>query len=280
MTPPRPGRPTGPASRPSRTTSRAAASRPRRLAGQGAAPGTGSPGAVADDADAVDDDLAPASARTAGEGPHGPASPGDDADRRDLVDAEVAASEPRRRTGLFDGPRVTVALLAAVVALTIATLGMAAFLWLDDDEVTTARPAPEGEISVPDDRPILIPFADAQAAASAAAEAATTAVSTSWQTYDEQLDEALATMTPAFAEEFRTTKEDAKAGIVESKVEVTARVVAQSVVRANASEVQALLFLNQYTTKDGKGTTYSPYRVLVTVVNTDGGWLVSDLETK
>ena len=58
------------------------------------------------------------------------------------------------------------------------------------------------------------------------------------------------------------------------------RVVAQGVVHATRTEVQALLFLNQYVSKDGGDTTYTPYRALVTVVHTDRGWLVSDLDTK
>ena len=56
--------------------------------------------------------------------------------------------------------------------------------------------------------------------------------------------------------------------------------MAQGVVHATRTEVQALLFLNQYVSKDGGDTTYTPYRALVTVVHTDRGWLVSDLETK
>ena len=44
--------------------------------------------------------------------------------------------------------------------------------------------------------------------------------------------------------------------------------------------MQALVFLNMFTTKNGEEPVFTPYRVLVTVVNTDQGWLVSDLETK
>jgi Mce-associated membrane protein len=206
------------------------------------------------------------------------------ADSADLSTGEEAEYDGGvARTSLFAGSRVTVALLVAIVVLTVATLGMAGYLWLADDDTTaTAAPPPEGEIAVPEGRPILLPWADAQAAAAAAAEAATTALARSWDDYDAQLDEGVELMTPAFAEEFRTTATDAKAGVVEGKLDIAVRVIAQSVVRANTSQVQALLFLDQYTTSDGDeaGTTVSPYRVLVTVVNTDGGWLVSDLQTK
>jgi Mce-associated membrane protein len=262
-----------------RTSSRAASSRPRRLAGQAgtAGPATAEPDLAVPEVDETQV-AEPGVRETPADETPADETPADETPA-DEPTPEVAESAPGRPS-LFEGARVTVALLVAVVVLTAATLGMAGYLWLSDDEPAPAAAVPEGEIAVPEGRPILIPWADAQAAAAAAAEAAAAAVSTSWKTYDEQLDEALATMTPSFAEEFRTTKEDARAGVVENKIDVTARVVAQSVVRANTTEVQALLFLDQYTTTDGEGTTVSPYRVLATVVNTDGGWLVADLETR
>ena len=67
------------------------------------------------------------------------------------------------------------------------------------------------------------------------------------------------------------------------KTQVQVRVVAQSVRRANDTELEALLFLNQYTIK-GQGedarTTYTPYRALLTMVHTDKGWLVDGVATK
>ena len=52
--------------------------------------------------------------------------------------------------------------------------------------------------------------------------------------------------------------------------------------RRRPEQVQALLFLNQYVEKAGRraGTAFAQYRALVTVVRTDHGWLVSDIETK
>ena len=59
-------------------------------------------------------------------------------------------------------------------------------------------------------------------------------------------------------------------------------------VRASDSQVQALLFLDQYVTKKGDprgggaqqaGTDYTPFRALVTMVRTDHGWLVDNIDT-
>jgi Mce-associated membrane protein len=61
------------------------------------------------------------------------------------------------------------------------------------------------------------------------------------------------------------------------------RVVAQSVVRANLTELEALVFLNQYVFRgegDDAESTYTPYRALVTMVHTDKGWLVDGVDTK
>jgi Mce-associated membrane protein len=114
----------------------------------------------------------------------------------------------------------------------------------------------------------------------AAAQAAYTIVATSYEDYDAQVDEAAELMTPRFAEEYRRTADDVADAIVSSKTEVQVSVVAQGVVRADREQVQALVFLNQFVTKDGKQPVFTPYRALVTVVNTDQGWLVSDLDTK
>lgn len=251
-----------------RTSSRTPASRPRRIAGQGT-PQAAVPGATDDARQEVGPEPEPEPESE----PDGPGEPPPEPQQ---------ATEPAPRPGLFAGGRVTVALLVAIVVLTAATLAMAGYLRFSDDEQAAAAPPPEGEIAVPEGRPIQLPWADAQAAAAAAAEAATTVLDTSFEDYDAQLTEALALMTPSFAEEFRTTATDSKTGVVEGKLEIAVRVIAQSVVRANTTEVQALLFLDQYTTRGGEdqGTTVSPYRVLVTMVNTDGGWLISDLETR
>jgi Mce-associated membrane protein len=256
-----------------RTSSRTPASRPRKVAGHGGAPPVEREPVEQEAPDDLD------------EGPD--PDPGD-----------RASAVPEQRAGrasLFAGGRVTRVLLATIVLLTALTLAMAGWLWLGgDDADEAAAPPPEGEIAVPEGRPILLPWADAQAAAATAAEAATTALATNWQEYDAQLDEKVALMTPGFAEEFRTTATDAKAGVVEGRLDIAVRVVAQSVVRANASEVQVTTAGGEQPTgegstggesteeqpQDGAGTTVSPYRVLVTMVNTDGGWLVSDLETR
>jgi Mce-associated membrane protein len=87
-------------------------------------------------------------------------------------------------------------------------------------------------------------------------------------------------MTDEFAETYLATKDDVREEFVADRTEVQVRVLGQSVSRASASSVQALLFFNQYVTKRGEQTSFSEYRALVTVVDTPDGWLVSDIETQ
>ena len=166
------------------------------------------------------------------------------------------------------GVRTTVVLVAAIVLLVGVAVAEAWYLWLRDDPVvSSARPVVTGEVAH-------------RSAVEAASEAADEIVSTSYKTYDEQVEQAVGKMTDGFAAQYRQTAEDVRAEFVHAKKEVQVEVSAAGVVRASGTQVEALLFLNQYVTTDGRDTAYTPYRALVTVVDTEQGWLVSDIETQ
>ena len=171
---------------------------------------------------------------------------------------------------LFDSQRATTVLVGLVAVLALVAGGL--FAW----DAAQGDPAP----AKPSTQPVVIGSDDATAAVDAAAKAAETIVATSYQDYDKEVDEATGLMTDAFAKKYRQTAEDIKPDFVAAKTEIQARVVAQGIVHATRTEVQALVFLNQYVSKDGGDTTYTPYRALVTVLHTDRGWVVSNLDTK
>jgi len=136
--------------------------------------------------------------------------------------------------------------------------------------VSAARPVVTGELSH-------------RAAVEAAARATEQILSTTYQDYDGQVDKAATKMTGTFAKEYRSTSADIKDQFIAQKTKLQVKAVAQGVVQASPEQVQALLFLNQYVEKvqDGEPkTAYAQYRALVTVVHTDHGWLVSNIETK
>lgn len=142
---------------------------------------------------------------------------------------------------------------------------------------------PYEPITVPSGRPVGATQLDVQGGVDAAASSAQVMFARNWETYDDSVDEAVGIMTESFAEEYRATSDDARREFVKRKTDVQVRVVAQGVVRANATELEALLFVNQYTIRgvgDDARTTFTPYRVLMKMVNTDQGWLVDDVDTK
>lgn len=195
------------------------------------------------------------------------------------VDAPVeAAAEPAQETpsgGAEDQPGQQPAgrpgrTLALVVAL-VLLVGVAAaegwYLWLREDPVVSAE------------RPVVIGEVAHRSAVESARTSTEEILSYGFRDFDEQVEQATSLMTPAFAERFRETAGDVEDRFVRDRTEQEVEVVAASVVQASPEKVRALLFLDQYVARDGEGTSVTPYRALVTVVRTDGGWLVDEIET-
>lgn len=164
--------------------------------------------------------------------------------------------------------RMTVALVVAIVLLVGVAAGESWYLWLRDDPVVSS------------DRPVVTSEVATASAVDTAARALQKILATSWKDYAEQTDEAATTMTSAFAEEYRKTAEAIQDDFVAAKTEVQVEITHQGVVRASTEQVQALVFLTEYVTRNGTHLKATPYRALVTVVNTDEGWLVSDIDTR
>lgn len=172
------------------------------------------------------------------------------------------------RSRLLTSGRTTVVLVVALVLMSGVLAGEAWYLWFKGEPVVSAsRPVVTGEIAH-------------RAAVESARQGVTEILSYGYQDFDQQIDEATSLMTDSFADEFRQTAEDVEQEFVAERTEQDIRVVAASVVQASSQQVRALLFLDQYVVKGAEGTSVTPYRALVTMVHTEGGWLVSDIETK
>ncbi len=184
-----------------------------------------------------------------------------DADARTEVET---AGEPEARPAR----RTTVVLVLAMVVLVAVALLEAAYLWgpLED------------EPTVSSDRPVLLSRAAERSATDTAAKAAVAFSQRSYETYDEQVDDAAAMMTDDFEKQFRQTTDDARQRFIDAETQVTAEVAGQGVMTASEEQVEALIFLNQFTLRKGEESAFTPFRLKVTLIDTEQGWLVSDVE--
>jgi Mce-associated membrane protein len=262
-------------------SSRATTPRPRRLAGGRTPDGPAEPDEPPQDSE-VDEQavVEPAREQVDEEAIESVEdAPAEDAEPNHLEPADVAG----RRSALSSAAATRMLIiLVGVLALVLVLQG----LWWIRHEYIRDEPkaavVPEGEIAVPEDRPVLPTELAVQEGVEAAARAAEKFVARTYQNYDQEIDEATELMTPRFAEEFRKTTDDVRDQFIETKTTVQVLTVGQGVVRANDTELQALIFLNRYSSKEGgeePGTVYTPYRAMLTMVNTDGGWKVDELQT-
>jgi Mce-associated membrane protein len=164
--------------------------------------------------------------------------------------------------------RTTVALGASALVLAAAVGGEAWYLW------GTSGPTPTAE------RPVVLGDIDAQTAVDAAATDAARIFTTSWRSYDAHTARVTSLMTSDMAALYRRTAVPQRPRVVESHTDTTTRVAARGVVRASSDEVLALLFLDQRTTAGNGTPSYTARRALVTMVRTDGGWLVANVQTR
>jgi Mce-associated membrane protein len=162
-------------------------------------------------------------------------------------------------------------LAALVVAVVVLLTGFGLevrYVWFAEEPHAT------------EDHPVAMSDVTQATAVDAAANATAEILSTSWEDYDAQATQAEVLMTDTFAIQYAQTSDDIKQAFLSKKTKVDMTVVWAGVYRASADQVQALLFLDQVVSRGSSVPTTTPYRALVTVVNTDKGWLVSDIQTR
>jgi Mce-associated membrane protein len=96
---------------------------------------------------------------------------------------------------------------------------------------------------------------------------------------DRDFAQAQRLLTDDFRKEYTDATEVVRDKAIEDRAVIKASVVATSVVSAEPDEVKTLLFVNQTTTTgDGRSPSIDLNRVVLTLVEQDGRWLVSDLD--
>ena len=207
---------------------------------------------------------APGAARTEEPSAVAPEAPPEPEERPEFT----AEREP---SAFLASLRTTWGLVAAIVVLALVAAGEIGWLITPADPVvSSSRPVVTGEVTH-------------RAATDAAQRDVVEIFTYSYRDFDARIDKATSLMTPSFAEQFRKTAADVKSDFVANKTQQLVKVRGTSVVRASDSQVQALIFLDQYVTKKGDrsqpGTDYTPFRALVTMVHTEHGWLVDNIDT-
>lgn len=188
------------------------------------------------------------------------------------------------RTGILARQKTTRVLIATLVLVTLALAAeFGVLLWksLSDDDVAPPTDG-NGTLTVPEGRPVVADELPVLEGVDKAAKAAQEIVAIDYKAYDDEVDKAAELMTASFEKSYRTTTADIEKDFVANKTTVQANVVAQGVVRANRTRLEALVFLNQVVSRERDGkpeTVVTPYKVLVTMVHTDQGWFVDGLDT-
>ncbi|WP_028653574.1 J domain-containing protein [Nocardioides halotolerans] len=154
-------------------------------------------------------------------------------------------------------PAWLLAALAAVVAVLVAFAGYL--------------------VTQPSDDAIATATSDAQGAAE---RAATTILAYDYRHLDEDQQAANALMTSSYRKKYDDLFTQIAANAPDLKVVVTADVVASGIVRSGEDRVQVLVFVNRPTLRaDKTDPTIFRDQVVMTMVKSDGDWLVDDMDT-
>lgn len=183
--------------------------------------------------------------------------------------------------GMLASPKVTRVLITVLAVLAVLLVGQGVW-WAVSEEPERTVARDDAAVVVPSGRPVVADELAVLEGVEAAAKAAQEIVAVDHEKYDEEVEAAAELMTADFERQYRETAGDIKEQFVAQKTRVQVNVVAQSVVRANLTELEALIFLNQVVERvrdKEPETVVTPFKVLVKMVHTDQGWLVDGLET-
>lgn len=262
-------------------SSRGSTPRPRKIAGQA---GVARPEEVEETAPVDVVESAPATAvRSEKPARTSPAKTSSARTSSAKVTVSKVSTTPDGRPGVLARQKTTQVLIATLALVGIASAAQFGILLREELTDDDTRPAPsDGQLTVPDGLPVVADELAVLDGVEQAAKAAQEIVAIDYESYGDEVAKASELMTSQFEEQYRTTADDIEDEFVANKTRVEANVVAQGVVRANRTRLEALVFLNQVVSRERDGepeTVVTPYKVLVTMVHTDQGWLVDNLDT-
>jgi Mce-associated membrane protein len=163
---------------------------------------------------------------------------------------------------------VTRVLAVLTLGLCVSIAAEAWYLWGVSSPTPTAA------------RPVVIGDIDARAAVDTAAQDAARIFTTTWRGYGAHLARVTPLMTDRFAAQYRSSAGPVQRRIVASRTSTSTRVAGSGVLEASPDRVVALVFLDQRTVAHGAAPSYDARRALLTMVHSDRGWLVDNVQTQ
>lgn len=161
--------------------------------------------------------------------------------------------------------------LLGILAVLCLLLSAAAGLAWYRSEQTASEKVPDGAITSSQAR---------DAGLQAATRLTRKVLSYDWETIDADTRAVEAVLAPSFRSEYSRAMSKVRAQTVENQVQLTASVVATSVVSATETKVEALVFVDQVTTaKASRNRRLDQNRVLVTLTRGGGEWRVSKMRS-
>ncbi|GAB4003232.1 hypothetical protein [Nocardioides ultimimeridianus] len=263
-------------------SSRTSTSRPRKIAGRVESDPADS---ATVEAPAPQRSVRPAEA-TAPSNASAPRAPGAPTAPAKQAKPSKPAAPPRPltdRLGLFAGRPLTRVLMIALAVLALVVVAQGIWFGVKGDDHHGSAQQAQGTIDVPADTPVQMNQSDIDQGVDQAAKDVVTLMSLHYKTFDEDVAKAVDLTTSRFAPEYQRTTADLKDDYVKKQVELSAKVIGEGVVKANTTRLQALLFVNQWATRGvGKDRrlVLTSFRVLMTMVHTNTGWLVDGMDTQ
>ncbi|HWU20645.1 MAG TPA: hypothetical protein VN088_03915 [Nocardioides sp.] len=250
-------------------SSRTTTSRPRKIAGRAESDPTDRPAAEPSETESLSLSKPAKAAKAAT-----PAKPS----------RTVAAPRPLTdRLSLFAGRSLTRVLMIALAVLALVVAGQGIWFGVKGNDHHAPAQVAQGTVDVPADRPVQMNQSDIDQGVDQAAQDAVTLMGLHYKTYDTDVAKALDLTTTRFAPQYKQLTADAKSGYLAKQVDLAAKVIGEGVVKASTTRLPALLFVNQFVSR-GRGkdrrVVLTSYRVLMTMVHTNTGWLVDGMDTQ
>jgi Mce-associated membrane protein len=202
-----------------------------------------------------------------------PASPVDSAEAAPAMTGGGITGGPFARRRTAGGPLVAAGLGVLVVVLcTLLVLSLVGVSFTPRfKDARSGRVAPDGQVTWPATRAVLMDQAGRMTASALSYDA---------KTFDKDVAAAGRLMTSSMRKQYLATVAKVRSGVAQQGLVLKAEVKASALVSATKDEARVLEFVNQTTTAKGvPRTQIDQRRVLVTLTRDGGRWLIASLDT-